>query len=196
MIDPFNLVNYNRTDEELEEFALMAISVAGKTAVRQCKYLDAWLHTLPGKSPYDKIRACIRNGTLLDEVKRSRLGQHNRLANAFTQVVNLNLRTCTVDDLEKVKGIGMKTSRFFIIYSRRNAQYAVLDTHILKELKSMGYIVEKENSNTTSKKRRKPNLGRRQYLRLESIFVNLAKQQNKSAVKYDAELWAKHARIK
>jgi hypothetical protein len=43
MITPTTITNYNRTEEELEEFLLFSILVAGKGAEQQAKKLDAFL---------------------------------------------------------------------------------------------------------------------------------------------------------
>jgi len=44
---------------------------------------------------------------------------------------NLDLATCSVSDLEKIRGIGPKTARMFVLCARPNQKLAVLDTHIL-----------------------------------------------------------------
>lgn len=43
MIDPKNITNFDRTDNELEEFALFAIAVAGKSAKTIAPALDRTL---------------------------------------------------------------------------------------------------------------------------------------------------------
>jgi thermostable 8-oxoguanine DNA glycosylase len=76
----------------------------------------------------------------------------------------------------------MKTSRCFIIHSRPNAQYAALDTHILKHMRSLGYDTPKS---TPSKK---------QYLHLEKEFLKLAKKADMSPANYDLMIWNKYSK--
>ena len=91
----------------------------------------------------------------------------------------LDLRTCSADDLEKIHGIGMKTSRCFIIHSRPGARYAGLDTHILKHLKACG--VENVPKSTPSSKK--------EYLRLEKEFLRIADLNNMTPAAYDLMIW-------
>jgi len=46
MIDPSNITNFDRTDGELEEFALFAPAVAGKTADVQASKVNELLQRL------------------------------------------------------------------------------------------------------------------------------------------------------
>jgi endonuclease III len=93
---------------------------------------------------------------------------------------NLDLKTCSAADLESTFGIGMKTARCFIIHSRKDAQYAGLDTHMLKHLKSLGYNTPK--STPTRKK----------YLTLEKIVLSLAKNEGKTPADFDLAVWNKY----
>jgi len=92
------------------------------------------------------------------------------------------LRTCSIDELESIFGIGRKTSRCFVMHSRRNAQCAGLDTHILKFLRSKGHDVPK--STPGSKKK---------YLEIENLFLKYAKKSNKTIAKFDLDIWKKYA---
>jgi len=71
----------------------------------------------------------------------------------------------------------MKTSRCFILHSRKDSRYAGLDTHILKFLKGYGFKVPKA---TPAKKK---------YLELEQQFLYIADSQNKSPAELDLEVW-------
>jgi thermostable 8-oxoguanine DNA glycosylase len=80
--------------------------------------------------------------------------------------------------LEQIYGIGPKTSRFFILWTRPNASFAALDRHILRWLREKGYQVSKT-----------PPTGKR-YCELENIFLEEARQLNKSARQLDSEIWS------
>lgn len=186
MINPSKITNYNMNDYELQEVLLFWVCVAGKTANVISKRLDNILNSWgcnKNKMPFDVIKKLDKDklGIIL---KENGIGCFNLKARAMKELADsgLNLRTCSADDLEKITGIGMKTSRCFIIHSRRNALYAGLDTHILKHLSLKGYDVPKS---TPSKK---------MYLELEKIFVDMALSLGKTVAEYDLEIWNKYSR--
>ncbi len=184
LIDPVDITNYNYTDEQLEVFWLFCLVVAGKTAHTQARLLDDFLGKLEGNgSPFHRIMQSITRGDFDDRLKASRLGQYGRLSRAFQESLRMNLRTCTVEDLEAIYGVGPKTSRLFIMHSRPNARYAAIDTHILKLLRENGYDVPK--ATPTGKK----------YRELEQAFLKLADEAGESPADYDLSTWKRFARV-
>ena len=93
----------------------------------------------------------------------------------------LNLSSCSIEDLERVVGIGPKTARCFVMHSRRGARHAGLDTHVLKYLKSRGVDVPKSTPT-----------GRR-YAELERIFLDMADESGKSPAEFDLEIWKRYS---
>lgn len=199
MIDPTKITNYNRDQQELEEFLLFCICVAGKTAKQIAKALDKFLKVARKRinfemgeyylqenkdSPFSLIRYLCDNYVLEEVLFNSRLGQHTKLYRAFIEVVNkdIDLKTCTPQDLEEIHGVGPKTSRFFILHSRPNQKIAVLDTHILQWLGRKGYAVPK--STPSGKK----------YYELEQAFIKEANNLNKDIAALDLEIWNDNAR--
>lgn len=183
MIDPQNITDYNRSDAELEELLLFAAAVTAKTAVIVAKQLDNFLINIPGDSPFDKVRRTIDTNTLVLELKAARLGQYTRLEKAFTQIVQLNPRTCTVEQLEAIHGIGPKTARFFILHSRPNQRVAALDTHMIHYLRDLGYT--KINNTPSSRKK---------YVELEAIFIAEADKAGKTVAEFDLSIWNKYSK--
>jgi thermostable 8-oxoguanine DNA glycosylase len=183
MVDPTKITNFNSTDNQLEEVLLFWVLVAGKTAVRIARSLDEMLNKLKGNTPFEKIRFIPRE-ILPIMLKRYGIGCFNNKAKALLKLVNsgLNLRTCSVEELEKIYGIGPKTARCFVIHTRPDANCAGLDTHILKFLKSKGHEVP--SSTPTGKK----------YRALEQIFLGYVKESGKSVAELDLEIWNKYAR--
>lgn len=179
MIDPTKITNYNRNKEELEEFLLFCLLVAGKTASIQAKKLELFLS---GRAPFKLLRKYRWDGVLLDKIKIAKLGQYNRLIKAFSQVVELDVFTCSIADLEQIPGIGPKTARFYILHSRPNQDIAVLDTHILKWLRDeLGLKTPK--STPSSKK----------YLELEKEFISYCKKNKRNPADLDLEIWNKYS---
>jgi thermostable 8-oxoguanine DNA glycosylase len=183
MVDPTKITNFNLTGNQLEEVLLFWVLVAGKTASIISKALEKILNSLEGSTPFEKIRGVEKNN-LPGLLKDHGIGCYNNKAKAVWELVNsnLNLRTCSVDDLEKIYGIGPKTSRCFLIHSRPNMQYAALDTHILKYLRDSGRVVPK--STPTSKKL---------YRKFEKEFLDDALYYGYTVAEFDLALWNKYS---
>jgi len=189
MITPTSITNYNRTEAELEEFLMFAILVAGKTAKTQAKKLEEFLSSkkdlgLPeDTTPFQFLQYLINGNNLTNLMMKHKLGQYKRLLRAFRGILWFkgNLKNVSVDDLESITGIGSKTARFFVLHSRPNQRVAVLDTHILKYLKSMGCAVPK----TTPSKFK--------YKVIEQWFLQMADSMNMSVADYDLHIWKTYA---
>jgi len=143
MIDPFNITNYAMTQHQLEEFLLAAMAVAGKSARTMFPKVDEFIYKYPnikdGMTPFEVLRDMVAKNILEQELKRVKMGKYNVLIKGYTDISksNLDVFKCSLNDLEKISGIGMKTSRFFLLHTRENQDIAVLDTHILKYLKTI-----------------------------------------------------------
>lgn len=189
MIDPTNITNYNLTDEELEEHILFWVCAAGKNGKVAASSLEILLTmiTYNNMSPFEAIRESLRIDAVPFAVMMhtAGIGCHSHKSRTFKELAysKLNLRTCTSDDLEKIYGIGKKTSRCFILHSRKDAQCAGLDTHMLKHLKEVG--VENVPKQTPSSKK--------QYERLEKEVLKLAKAAGMSPANYDLMIWNKYS---
>ena len=156
-IDPFNITNYDRTEEELQIFWLFCIMVAGKNAGQTADKLTEMLWDVPNYyMPFDWLK--MQN--VEDWCRRHRTGQYNRVSKAIEQSLSLNLRKCSLSDLEGIYGVGSKSARFFLLHSRKKVSCAVIDTHILKYLQTK---TEEELPKSTPNKKL--------YLRLEKMFL-------------------------
>lgn len=208
MIDPTAITKFNRSDIELEEFLLFCIAVAGKTAKQISVALERFLNTpsyyykhewypkefgglerfiatLPlCATPFGKIEWLAREGKLEETIKDAKLGQHKKLVHAFQEVAkaNFDLRKVTTEELESIKGIGPKTSRYFILHSRKTENIACLDTHVLKYLEGLGHNIPKN-----------PPTGKT-YLKLEKAFIAHAKSLGVPTYELDLEIWNKFSK--
>jgi len=113
-------------------------------------------------------------------MKSSGIGNHTMKSRAFMELAhsNLDLRTCTVDDLSKIHGIGPKTARAFLVHTRPNQRYAVVDTHLLKFLRHQGIMAPKST----------PPEGP-QYQRLEKAFLDICDKHSLDAAHLDLTIW-------
>lgn len=183
MIDPTAITRFDRTHAELEELLLNAITFAGKNARQQA----AKMHTLLGrshKSPFQLIREWHEEGTLVDKLKEVKIGKYALLEKSFSQLAysGIDLAVCTVEELETFSGIGAKTARLFALHSRRGAQFAVIDTHILKEMRALKMTTLRA---TPSGK---------EYAELEKKLLKyLSKIGIKDFAEYDLSIWRKYA---
>ena len=81
MIDPYNITKYDRTQNELEEFLLFCIVVAGKTAYIQSRKLDEFLTSLNKRLmmpenvyPFQSLKSANQHGILMEEILKAKLG--------------------------------------------------------------------------------------------------------------------------
>jgi thermostable 8-oxoguanine DNA glycosylase len=184
MIDPSNITTYNATTDKLEELALFWICAAGKNGTTAARCLEKFINAIGGRThgPFNAVKQAKNLPGLM---KNCGIGCYTSKAKSFHQLATsgINLKTCTADDLEKIHGIGMKTSRCFLIHSRKNVRVAGLDTHILKHLRARG-VKDVPKSTPASKK---------QYKRLEKEFIKLADKAGMSIADYDLKVWNKYA---
>lgn len=92
----------------------------------------------------------------------------------------------TPELLEYIPGVGMKTSRFFLLHSDINYKdtIAILDTHILKFMK--------ENIDNSAPKSTPTNSNKYKYW--EDKFLLWCEENNKDAAEFDLEVWKSYAR--
>jgi thermostable 8-oxoguanine DNA glycosylase len=183
MIETKTFTNYNRTKEELEELLIFSVCVANKPAERTAKVVDKLLKCSRAKTPFGKIRSLIKQGKLEEYLKQVRTGQYSRISKSLRDLVDsqLDLKKCTVQCLEKIYGIGPKTARMFILHTRPKQQVAVLDTHILKYLKTLGHQVPKTTPTG------------RMYSKLENVFLDHARELGQNVADLDLNIWKSYA---
>jgi hypothetical protein len=161
---------------ELQYRLLYSMVVAGKSA----KFAEAVMRRLfKYEPPFEAIRRWTRDGELEAQLKNARAGNYSKLARGFSEVAvsSINLRKCAPADLEKIHGIGPKTSRFFILWTRPGAVHAALDTHVLKWLRYLGHDAPK--STPTGEK----------YLALENVFIAAARARGMTPRELDSAIW-------
>lgn len=175
MVDPFNVTDYNRTTEELEEFFLFCVFVAGKNAVQTAEKTHKFYNRV------GPISGWVNKYYLITQAKKQKLGKYGVLLGFFDKVIfdKPDLTQITLDELLEYPGVGPKTARFFLLHSRDNVKVAVLDTHILKYLNNHGIFAPKSTPQGKT------------YLKLEKEFLKLYSQNgnNKSLAAFDLDIW-------
>ena len=182
MISPTSITNFNRTDRELQEFWLFSMFVAGKNSDFAAKKLDAFLFLL-GPNVWD-IFAALRKQNVKELLLAAKVGQYNRLTKAIEESLSVNLRNASLGELMSIHGIGPKTARFFLLHTRKDANCAALDTHILKFIRDNGYpLAPKSTPNPKS------------YGTWESIFLNICKLNYPTMpiAEVDLKIWTEYS---
>lgn len=186
MIDPNNITNFERTAAELEEFLMFAVMVAGKNSKTTAKKLHELLCDAPEDcSPFEYLQALQNTNSdgIENALRKHKVGQYTRISRAFFQMLRFNgerLKTVSLDLLENVSGIGPKTARFFLVHSRPNQNFAVLDVHILRWLNKYCYVPCRYTSTPPSKA----------YKALEKIFLEIAAKLKMTSAALDLEVWS------
>lgn len=162
---------------ELEYRLLYSMVVAGKNATFAENALKRFLEGCD-VSPFAWIRK-IGEAGLVDRLKLARTGNYSKMARGFWEVANagLQIMKCPPEHLERIHGIGPKTSRFFIIWTRPGARHAALDTHILKWLRYLGHAAPK--STPSGEK----------YAALEKIILAEAETRGMTPRELDEAIW-------
>jgi hypothetical protein len=139
-------------------------------------------------SPFERLRFLEREGLLGQFIRHSKLGQYNKIERSYRELIksNICLKTCSVEELESIHGIGMKTSRFFLLRTRPNLRLAVLDTHILKYMRNEMGLENIPKSTPSNPK---------QYARLEKIFCDHCDSLGKTVDDLDLEIWTKYSQL-
>lgn len=115
----------------------------------------------------------------------ARTGNYSKLVQFLKQfcIAEISLTTCNAEELEKLHGVGPKTSRFFLLWTRNDANHAALDVHILRWLSNLGYKVPTAT----------PQSGTR-YAVIEQHFLHEAKKRNVTPRILDHAVWVEGAK--
>lgn len=206
MIDPNNIINFNRSRAQKEELLLFLVCVAGKKASTVVKQLDKFLKVggatyqmYVNRSPFEIIRLLDTHGSLLERLKNYGFGQHTKLERAFRELANsnLNLDTCTLSDLMSIHGIGRKSASCYLAWTRKGEKVAMLDTHLLKYLVYFRNFAQsttmqeldfaRQYSDTVIPKSTPSS--KKLYDSLENFYLQICEYMNVNPTEFDLEIW-------
>ena len=194
MIDPKKVTDYNRNEWQLQEWLLYCICVAGKKSeIESPKVRKFCLDPRFGFNlkPFDLIRkllsvSSVEEDGLKQHLKKYKISPYTQRYNSFKDAVTLlpdNLSEVTIDDLQKVRGISTKTSRFFLTHSREDFEEPVIDTHILRFLRDEGHNDVPESTPQNPKV----------YAKVAKYFSDIAEAREQSVTELDLQIWTEYS---
>lgn len=165
---------------DLESKLIYAVVVAGKSAT----FADAVMERLAryataGESLFDMLKRHIAASRLDETLYECRTGNYRKLEKCIRALVrsDFNLGAVTPQQLETIHGIGPKTARFFVLWTRPNANFAALDVHVLRWMRKQGH--DTPDATPTGKR----------YAELEKAFLVEAAKRGKTPRELDFEIW-------
>lgn len=186
MINPQNIVRHYQS-YELPELFIFCVCVAGKKASTTAPRVKRFCDNIVDMAEYgNPLFACLLEKSHVAEILRvNGIGCFNQKAETLTQAavkfpVYKLLRDATIEDLESIKGVGPKTSRFFRMCHDPEAKHAALDTHILKWMRAQGIDCPKSTPTGT------------RYLELEQKFLSLV-PEGLTPAEFDLQIWRSYA---
>ena len=203
-IDPLNFTNFYADDHQIQSMFLFAVAVAGKPSRITAEKINGLLNDIEvdqmDEYAPDRIRRMgpleyliyLEHEPFIEMIKDRKLGKYNtwlklwRFFNDQPRYYTIPefLHSASIKDLEQIPGVKYKTSRFFVLHSRSNANCVPLDTHILRFLRDRGVPCV-------------PNVtpgSRQMYLGLEKIAVEALKSLGYSTLaKADLETWKSYS---
>lgn len=182
MINPTQITDFNRSRAQLQAFWIFCIVVAGKNSDYAASVVAKLLNK--GKDdPFGYFRSLGEHG-VRNALVAAKAGQYDRISRAIKESLDLNLETCTFDELMAVFGVGPKTAQFFLVHSRPNYEGVVLDTHILRYLRDKNF----DAPESTPQKMEKYN-----ELSKAFLYISAIDYPNLSAAQRDLLIWRKYS---
>jgi hypothetical protein len=183
------------SSNELHYRLFYSVIVAGKTAkFAEVKTKLLFSDAQVGECGWPNVLKFLTDkkseGTLAIQslLHSCRVGNYKKITRMIDELLatQIDLRNCTPSELEKIHGIGLKTSRFFIMWTRPAEEtnaLAALDVHILR------YMREVMGENAPKQTPTNPKV----YEYLERKFVQRASELGMSSRQLDELIWTTYS---
>lgn len=198
MLDPDNIAKFDCDVAELQERILFWTAAAGKPAHTTARVLDTLLTRAAAAvarkynptyaralGPYGLIVAGYGHGlpSLRRALRACGFGCYNQRARSFAALINspLVLGRCHPDELMQIPGIGFKTARGFVLYTREHARYAVLDRHVLRFMREHGLDAPASSPQSATS-----------YASWEQRALDMADRMGLSPLEFDRMIWLRY----
>lgn len=185
LVDPHDITDYDRSEAELQLVLLFWIAAAGKKATSAARSLASLLEEgrrmFSVDEPFGIVLAY--GDSLAESMRLHGMGCYNNKSRCIRALAlsGIDLKKCSAQDLESIPGIGPKTSRCFLMHSRRGVRHAGLDTHVLKYMRELGLDVPR--STPTGRK----------YAQIEAMFLDLADKSGMGVAEFDLDIWKRYS---
>lgn len=189
-----------QSDWDLQAKLLYSLIVAGKSAnftdramrnllvevcqVCGCRMPEAKNGETWAELSFFDMFAALTHVEIFECLRAARTGNYGKLLKAILQLIaaDFDLRTVTSEQLETIHGIGPKSSRFYLVWTRPQERHAVLDVHVLRWMRQLGYDAPKQTP-TSGKK----------YQQLEQQFIAEADKRGMTPRQLDSQIWERGA---
>ncbi len=187
MVNPEAITIYDRTAEQLDEFLVYCVCVAGKrssTIAPRVQSLYEWICPT-GNTRFLCALASMTEPEIMMAVRRQGIGPFTQKGYALHRLAQLwaadqfDPQVCTREQLEGIKWIGSKTACLFLLHSRPGLRVVSLDRHILAYLREQGISAPMDS----------PPKGSTAYKHFEQAFLNLADTQGRDPAEFDLAIW-------
>ena len=164
---------------------IYSVIVAGKTAKFAQSITAKLFDDCAATTPFEEIAQLIKEDRLDARLREVRSGNYTKLCKCLPELIKIDPATVTLEELEAIHGVGPKTARFFLLWTRPDYRCAALDVHVLRFLAAQGIPnVPKQT----------PSAGPT-YRRLEKEFLRIADERGVTPSQLDAEVWAAGANV-
>lgn len=176
----------------LQRKLVYCVVVAGKNAGFASRVVDKLFPKVVPRGfechdPFSLIDYWHRHGLLTRKLREAKTGNYLKLSKCLPEVAKLRgrLGSVSVEELQGIHGIGPKTARFFVAWTRPGTRVAVLDVHVLRWLRENGFEGVPKST---------PQSGRA-YGRWEAVFLRCAEAMGLACWELDQQIWGGRSRF-
>lgn len=176
----------------LQRKLVYCVVVAGKNAGFAANVVEKLFPKVPQRGfechePFALIDYWHRYGILEAKLREAKTGNYSKLSKCLPELAKLRgrLHEVSVTELQQVHGVGPKTARFFIAWTRPGSRVAVLDVHVLRWLGENGFQGVPKSTPQSNKT----------YGKWEAVFFKCAESLGIACWELDQQIWGGRSRF-